>query len=217
MFNKIFCIGFNKTGTSSMHQLFLELGLRSYHGYYSHFPVMDPIYGQFQCFSDGDQHPFELLDRTYPGSRFIVTTRPLDDWLVSRIRHIEERRRIGATGPMRMEYDADPEAAVRKWVRCRLDYHQRVVTYFAQRPGDLLVINICDGADSVEAVQTITRFLGLKIAPGHALPHENAREPVSRVSDASPAVRSKTEVRAEVGKILSDIGLMPEQQAAIFP
>ncbi len=66
MFNKIFCIGFNKTGTSSMHQLFLDLGLRSYHGYYSHFPVMDPIFGQFQCFSDGDQHPFEQLDRAYP-------------------------------------------------------------------------------------------------------------------------------------------------------
>lgn len=112
MFNKVFCIGFNKTGTSSIHQLFLELGLRSYHGYYSHFPVGDPLFKQFQCFSDGDEHPFELLDRSYPGSRFIVTTRRLDDWLVSRIRHIEERRRLGATGPMRMEYDANPVVAV---------------------------------------------------------------------------------------------------------
>ncbi len=217
MFNKIFCIGFNKTGTSSMHQLFLDLGLRSYHGYYSHFPVMDPIFGQFQCFSDGDQHPFEQLDRTYPGSRFIVTTRPLDDWLVSRIRHIEERRRLGATGPMRMEYDTDPDAAVRKWVHSRLDYHQRVMTYFAKRSGDLLVINICNGADSTQSVQTITHFLGIKTTPGQALPHENAREPASLRPDANPAVRSKTEVRAEVGKILSDIGLMSEQQAAIFP
>jgi len=29
MFNKIFCIGFNKTGTSSLHKLFEELGLKS--------------------------------------------------------------------------------------------------------------------------------------------------------------------------------------------
>ena len=217
MFNKIFCIGFNKTGTSSMHQLFLDLGLRSYHGYYSHFPVMDPIFGQFQCFSDGDQHPFEQFDRAYPGSRFIVTTRPLDDWLVSRIRHIEERRRLGATGPMRMEYDADPEAAVRKWVHSRLAYHQRVVAYFAQRPGDLLVINICDGTDPVQGVQTITRFLGLNIAPGLALPSENVHESTFHRPDAPPAARSKNEVRAEVAKILSDIGLMPEQQSAIFP
>ena len=84
MFNKIFCIGFNKTGTSSMHQLFLDLGLRSYHGIYSHFPIEDPIFGRFECFSDGNEHPFEQLDQTYPGSRFIVTTRALDDWLVSR-------------------------------------------------------------------------------------------------------------------------------------
>lgn len=217
MFNKIFCIGFNKTGTSSMHQLFLELGLRSYHGYYSHFPVTDPLYAQFQCFSDGDQHPFELLDSTYPDSRFIVTTRRLDDWLVSRIRHIEERRRLGATGPMRMEYDANPEAALHRWAQCRRAYHQRVMSYFARRPDDLLVINICDGADSAQAVQTIAGFLGLTVTAGHVLPHENAREPAARQSDAGPTARSKSEVRAEVHRILGGLGLRPEQQAAIFP
>ncbi len=77
-FSKVFCIGFNKTGTSSMHRLFTELGLRSFHGYYSHIPVTDPLYREFDCFSDGDQHDYALLDRTFPGSRFIITTRRLD-------------------------------------------------------------------------------------------------------------------------------------------
>jgi hypothetical protein len=98
-FNKVFCIGCNKTGTSSMHRLFTELGLRSFHGYYSHIPVNDPLFREYQCFSDGDQHDFALLDRSFPGSKFIVTTRPLDDGLVSRIRHVEMRRSLGATGP----------------------------------------------------------------------------------------------------------------------
>ena len=111
MFNKVFCIGFNKTGTSSMDRLFTELGLKSFHGYYSHIPVTDPLYRDYQCFSDGDQHDFALLDRTFPGSRFIVTTRPLDDWLVSRIRHVEQRRRLGATGPMR----AGVREPTRRW------------------------------------------------------------------------------------------------------
>jgi hypothetical protein len=116
-----------------------------------------------------------------------------------------------------MEYDADPEAAVRKWVHSRLAYHQRVVTYFARRPFDFLIINICDGADSVQAVQTITRFLDLETTPGVALPRQNVHESTFHRPDVPPAARSKSEVRVEVERILSDIGLMPEQQSAMFP
>ena len=32
---------------------------------------------------------FELLDEQYPGSRFVLTVRPLDDWIDSRRRHVE--------------------------------------------------------------------------------------------------------------------------------
>ena len=30
-----------------------------------------------------------MLDRQYPGSKFILTVRDLDDWLDSRRRHVE--------------------------------------------------------------------------------------------------------------------------------
>jgi hypothetical protein len=213
MFNKVFCIGFNKTGTSSMHRLFTELGLASFHGYYSHIPVSDPLYRQFQCFSDGDQHDFALLDRTFPGSRFIVTTRPLDAWLVSRIRHVEQRRRVGATGPMREEYEADPALAVRRWVGSRLAYHQRVADYFAGRPDSLLVIDICTTRDPAQACATITRFLGLSAPEGLQLPHENALLPDAPAT----GVRPKAEVRAEVSAALAAMGLSPDQHAAAFP
>lgn len=215
MINKVFCIGFNKTGTSSMHQLFLDLGLRSYHGYYSHFPVTDPIFGAFQCFSDGDQHPFELLDSTFPASRFILTTRRLDDWLVSRIRHIEYRRSIGATGPMRQEYEAAPQAALREWIRRRLDYHRRVASYFSGRDGDLLVIDICGGADGPSSAQAIARFLGIQAGPDIDLPHENARD--DETESAGAARRPKDEVRAEVRMALDDFGLEPDKHASVFP
>jgi len=213
MFNKVFCIGFNKTGTSSMHRLFTELGLRSWHGYYSHIPVTDPLYRDFQCFSDGDQHDFALLDQTFPGSRFIVTTRRLDDWLVSRIRHVEMRRRLGATGPMREEYERDPLLAIRRWVECRLAYHQRVAAYFAGRDGDLLVMDICTDPDPAAAIAAITAFLGLPAREGLALPHENAQ----RSDGGAAAVRSKSEVAAQVSAALRELGLVPEQQAGVFP
>lgn len=196
-----------------MHRLFTELGLKSFHGYYSHIPVTDPLYRDYQCFSDGDQHDYALLDRTFPGSRFIVTTRPLDDWLVSRIRHVEQRRRIGATGPMRQEYEADPALALRRWVECRLDYHGKVAAHFAGRPGTLLVIDICTARDSAQACATITGFLGLAPRAGLTLPHENALRPDAPTN----GVRSKAAVQAEVGAALHALGLPAEQHAAIFP
>ncbi|MBL8200627.1 MAG: hypothetical protein JNK40_06615 [Chromatiales bacterium] len=212
-FNKVFCIGFNKTGTSSMHRLFTELGLRSFHGYYSHIPVTDPLYRDFDCFSDGDQHDYALLDRTFPGSRFIVTTRRLDDWLVSRIRHVEMRRSLGATGPMRQEYEADPPSALRRWVARRLAYHQAVMAYFAARPGTLLVIDICTGRDAARACARITGFLGVPPREGLELPHENALRPDAPVS----GVRGREEVRKEVRAAFHSMGLPPEQHAAVFP
>jgi hypothetical protein len=209
MFNKVFCIGFNKTGTSSMHRLFTELGLVSFHGYYSHIPVTDPLYAAYQCFSDGDQHDFGLLDRTFPGSRFILTTRRLGDWLASRIRHVELRRSFGATGPMREEYEADPRAAVRSWIERRLSYHRRVADYFASRPGTLLVVDICSGADPIASAATIAAFLGLPLPAGLSLPHENAQR--------SRAVRDKAEIRGEVQAALADLTLPAEWLEARFP
>ncbi len=214
MSSKVFCIGFNKTGTSSMHQLFLELGLRSFHGYYSHIPVTDPLYAAFQCFSDGNEHDFALLDRSFPGSRFILTTRRLDDWLASRIRHVEHRRSIGATGPMREEYEAGPRQALRRWIACRQDYHQRVRRHFAGRDTDLLVIDSCGGAAD-ENLARILAFLGYAPRPGLVLPHENPRE--GRGALPSGPVRSRAEVRAEVEQALRDCGLTAEAGASVFP
>jgi len=212
MFNKIFCIGFNKTGTSSMHRLFTGLGLRSFHGYYSHIPVTDPLYGDFDCFSDGDRHDFVLLDRTFPGSKFIITTRRLDDWLISRIRHVEMRRSMGATGPMRQEYEADPVRAVRAWVQRRLDHHERAAAYFAGRPETLLIVDICSQRDAAGSCAAITDFLGLAPRPDLTLPHENAQS-------APPAagVRSKAEVGAEVAAALRALRLPPERATSSFP
>lgn len=91
------------------------------------------------------------------------------------------------------------------------------MNYFGKRPGDLLIIDICDGADPVQTAQTIAGFLGLKATHLHSLPHENAREPVSPTGTTRTAARSKTEVRAEVHAILDELELTPELRSAVFP
>jgi hypothetical protein len=214
-FNKVFCIGFNKTGTSSIHQLFVNLGLTSWHGYYSHVPVTDPVFQLHQCFSDGDLHNFPLLDQTFPGSRFIVTTRPFDDWLVSRIRYIEYRRSIGATGPMRQEYEANPVQAVQMWIARRLQYHQHVQRYFRERGGDLLVVDICNAVDAPVSLQKIGAFLGVPIPPGMEVPHENAQAD-HRKPDPG-AIRERRLVYEEVWAAFQALGLGQDTRRSVFP
>ncbi|GMW08054.1 MAG: hypothetical protein QY320_10575 [Gammaproteobacteria bacterium] len=215
MFNKIFCIGFNKTGTSSMHRLFGELGLQAWHGFYSHLPVSDPLFSRFRCFSDGDQHDFAALDSAFPGSKFIVTTRPLEDWLISRIRHVEYRRSIGSTGPMREEYEADPERAVAQWIERRLRYHRQVQQYFLDREHDLLLVDICARPAAAASLARIMSFLGIETPPGLLLPHENSH--AGRHTPDSIPVRDNGKIRQEILRALQATGLGAECLRSVFP
>ena len=84
---------------------------------------------------------FYLADVQYPGSKFILTLRDIDDWLDSRRRHVERNQRNKESG----SYDGhfltvDPETWVLEYRR-----HEAVVrAYFAQRPGDLLAFRPAD-------------------------------------------------------------------------
>jgi hypothetical protein len=220
MTNKIFCIGFNKTGTTSLHELFKEFGLKSWHGFYSHIydtQVTAPLFSRYQCFSDGELHDFQLLDRTFSGSKFILTTRRFDDWLVSRIRHVELRRATGMTGPMRREYEASPPVAVKAWIEDRLRHHGQAAEYFAGRSKDLLVINLCDVQDRQLPVLQIAAFLELTPRSGLLLPHENRNADLPEPDGKRGAVRQKGEVLEEVHRAFREMNLPEDLGSSIFP
>ena len=106
-YNKIFQIGFNKCGTTSLHQMFIESGLKSVHwGGGNIAKKIDsnikqnkpPLNGvdKYDCYTDIENidtnsfpliKNYELLDKTYPNSLFILNTRPLDNWIKSRLNH----------------------------------------------------------------------------------------------------------------------------------
>ena len=115
---KIFCIGLNKTGTRSLSDALEILGYRSLHWGGSDQatalrrgpeirvaveraleegrPLLEDI-DDVDAYSDllALSTNFDVLDRQYPGSKFILTVRDLDEWLDSRRRHVEtniERR-----------------------------------------------------------------------------------------------------------------------------
>ncbi len=167
----VFGIGLNKTGTISLHEALTTLGYRSLHWggpevrlrieaardegrpLVSDFP-------EYDAFSDiwRLSENFGLLDAQYPGSRFVLTTRPLDAWLTSRRLHVERNRIRRDEGTYTGDFlEIDPQA----WTEEYEGHHARVVAYFAGRP-DLLVMDITAG----DGYDLLCPFLGAPVPDG---------------------------------------------------
>ncbi len=156
---KIFAIGFNKCGTTSLHSLFLSLGLSSYHGQAWKTCENMSILHSYDCFSDGIPKDLAKLDTVFPGSKFILQLRDLKSWVFSRLAHIERMTAMDA-------HDGGPtwdntEFAIKAWIKQRNEYHLFVLSYFADRPSDLLVVNFIRDESAAEKV---CGFLGYETA-----------------------------------------------------
>lgn len=142
---KVFCIGFNKTGTSSLHSFFKECNLSSVHN--TDWPDYSKLkqgrtYFWHQCYSDGEQSNFINLDKWFPKSLFILNDRNEKDWLYSRIKHvmrfneeIEPDKILTEPkyGKMAKEFFFDEESAIKKWVYERRIYNKQVRSYFKDK------------------------------------------------------------------------------------
>lgn len=162
---RIFGIGLNKTGTISLHEALTTLGYRSLHwgGPEVRVVVEKALAdgrGLVDDFADVDafsdiwrlSENFELLDRQYPGSRFVFTTRPLDDWIESRRKHVERNVARAETGEYTGNFlEVDPDA----WAAEYKLHHERVAAYFEGRE-NLLVLRITEG----DGYERLCPFLG---------------------------------------------------------
>jgi hypothetical protein len=188
---KIFCIGLNKTGTISLHRALELLGFNSLHwgGPNTRRQIEQAIaegrplvedFAHYDAFSDiwVLSENFDLIDRQYPGSKFILTTRDLGSWLESRRRHVE----TNILNKVQGQYDGnfltiDEDA----WSLQHREHHSRVRAYFADRPNDLLVMNIVAG----DGYDVLCPFLGLPV-PDDPFPwsHRGAIRPAATEAKA---------------------------------
>ena len=152
--SKIFVIGFNKTGTRSIHTIFKKIGLPSYHGGKWRSCDNMRLFRLYDCFSDGTPRSIARLDELFPGARFILQVRELDSWILSRLAHIERLKRKGRHKGVNT-WDTT-EYAIHNWIKRRNDYHINVLTYFYKRD-DLLIINYIRDE---HASRKICQFIG---------------------------------------------------------
>ena len=155
---KVFAIGFNKSGTSSLHALFLTLGLPSYHGKkWGNCEDLN-LLRTYDCFSDDFPGNLQKLDHLFPNSKYILHVRDLGGWIYSRLAHIDREKRKHPQKVFHPRWDAT-EHAVKVWIKERNIHHQFVLSYFSNRPADLLTINYIK---DVNAATKICRFLGYR-------------------------------------------------------
>jgi hypothetical protein len=175
---KVFCIGFHKTGTSSLDSALTRLGYRvtGPNGY------EDPDIGEklhelaaqlideYDAFQD---NPWPLLyrwvDERVPGARFILTIRDEDAWLRSVIKHFGER-----VTPMREliygEGHGSPVGNEDLYLERYRRHNREVLDYFRGRD-DLLVLKLTEG----EGWERLCPFLGHSV-PRAPFPHANRAE-----------------------------------------
>jgi hypothetical protein len=177
--NKLFGIGLTRTGTSSLAAALDILGIKTIH-----YPNNPGTYAQLLA---GDFHfdflkrydaatdisvarYFSDLDRLFPDSRFILTTRNLPAWLRSCDKHFSRHQTKIASRAFDTVINMSTYGCIQfREHRFKFVYEQHVrevKTYFTYRPNDLLEMDITAG----QGWELLCSFLHLPI-PDAPFPH----------------------------------------------
>jgi hypothetical protein len=194
---KVFGIGLSKTGTTSLTEALELLGYRTGHGpagpatreeFYRFFATgsdrihLSVLNNYYDALTDAPVCClYQALDKTYPGSKFILTVREKQSWLRSYQHQWEVSDRF--SGPT----SDSPVAHYTRFINQKLFGHPgtqkapaeilsaaydryiaEVLDYFRERPHDLLLLDICGG----EGWSKLAPFLGVLI-PQMPFPWKN--------------------------------------------
>ena len=101
-------------------------------------------------------HSFKILDRQYPGSKFIYTNRATDKWLESMSSHVTRNQKNVGEGL----YETNlVNVNVEKWRNTKEKHFRQVKEYFKGRESDLLIMNIVKG----DGYELLCPFLGIEM------------------------------------------------------
>jgi hypothetical protein len=175
---KVFCIGFQKTGTTSLYAALSMLGYRT-------ASVIGRDWSAERLAAEGAQlcvdtardydavqdmpWPifFRELDAAFPGSKFILTMRNPERWFSSIEEHFGEN--AGEMQAFIYGRDAAAPAGNRaRYIDVYMEHAAAVRRHFARRPRDLLIMDLEAG----DAWQELCGFLG-ETAPDTPFPVKN--------------------------------------------
>ena len=174
--HKVFCIGFMKTGTTTLNRALSILGYRVSHNSWKWLKMIckndwKGIQEKMDAWDAVEDNPIPLiykeLDALYPGSKFILTEREPEKWYNSVSYHVGD-----LSSPMHEWLFGRGKGLPRNDKKHALNvfvkHRENVIEYFKDRPDDLLIIDIT----KIENWDTICTFLGEEI-PEAVFPHAN--------------------------------------------
>ena len=201
--NKIFGVGLNKTGTTSIAKALDILGFYSVHfqskkgnikniiekNGENNQPLLKEI-EEYDAYLDWNHpqtnHYFKKLDHQYPNSKFILHTRPMEDWIKSRYQHVNS---IPNLKKMQKKYPDNPwyNMDVEAWKAEYDEHHTNVKSYFKNRPDDLLMFNLFAG----DSWEELCDFLKIE-KPNVEFPIENkADKKINPLKKASKKLKAR--------------------------
>jgi hypothetical protein len=171
---KVFCIGFHKTGTKSLATALRRLGYRVTGPNGTKDPdiasnVLGMAHGLVEKFDAFQDNPWPIIyremDEAYPGSKFILTLREPESWIVSAVAYFGRRET-----PMRkwIYGVGAPEGNEETYTKRFVDHYDEVRYHFRSRPDDLLTVDFA----KEDGWNEICRFLK-KDVPDEPFPHMN--------------------------------------------
>lgn len=164
---KVFGIGFQKTGTTSLGKIFDDLGFKnaSYHEF-RHFAPRESVSWEeitelalelAENIQVAKDTPWPLLykelDAKFPGSKFIHVTRDPERWIDSAVNDFEDNPNAIHTAIYGCPY---PKGYEEIWLDRYNQHNADVAEYFKDRPDDYLHLKLEDGV----TYEAVCDFLG---------------------------------------------------------
>lgn len=192
--DKVFCIGANKAGTSTLRDLFYELpgnwnpchdqceGASWSEATWTGV-VAQSIFMKHRVFMDnGDNSNWKWLDHAYYHSRFVFNSRKMYDWLLSRFDQIRDVRVAQGCRAQGTEDDCptaswpdNSDHLMEGWILYEAQHQAEMHQYFmhdAHRRNRFVMIDVTDGTseDTLHRLQWVMRTdLNSYLAPDDGL------------------------------------------------
>lgn len=147
MRNKVFCIGLNRTGTTSLHNALRMLGYNSVHfkddegnnikdmivnNLLSKHNILNGL-DHYDAFTDWERAPYtvEVVQKflnEYPKAKFILNYRDVESWIESRKKHVDSL--LEAYPELSSSDDSYLKKDVDKWRGEHAHHHDNVIKLF---------------------------------------------------------------------------------------
>ncbi|MBE9172115.1 hypothetical protein IQ216_03160 [Cyanobium sp. LEGE 06143] len=205
---KVFFIGFNKTGTSSYYSLFKREGYNAVHRSDWHYFNRKELFESHDIYADmyeryyPEDLPYlpdscfkinepvfpniSLLTSYFPNAKFILNTRPLNKWLLSRLKHYrlglrdpEAYGKFSKTIANGFQEAVTVEELLSRWISDRNLWHSALKDYISS--DKVLVLDVSEDYPSKIAEYTGYKFTNMASIQANTLPDlDNDQDLVNR-------------------------------------